>query len=143
VLNNAGYYPNQGPSGPSPEPSILHRFLASLIVQLFILTNFLIPYIKVFLGACYKYEREHRISERVFAGSLGGLDWSVKKGMEISDCVGAMNEGRVGQAISETVVWWIRGLTGGVHQGVGEGLLIMGIENEERKGKGMKGKTAR
>lgn len=46
-------------------PSILHRTLAITIIQLFILFQLVLPYVKFFLQAAYKYEREHKISVKL------------------------------------------------------------------------------
>ncbi|KAH6699839.1 hypothetical protein BKA61DRAFT_661754 [Leptodontidium sp. MPI-SDFR-AT-0119] len=48
-------------------PSLLHRTLAYAIVQLFILFQFVLPYLKVTLRAAYHYERMHKISEKVLS----------------------------------------------------------------------------
>lgn len=110
------------------DPSILHRILAAVIVQMFLLVHILLPYVKVFMAAAYRYERQHRISERVLSSSISTMDGVMRRGMEISNSVYRMNEGKVGQALNELMVWWIRGVTGGIHQGVGEGLVIIGLD---------------
>lgn len=110
------------------DPSILHRILAAVIVQMFLLVHILLPYVKVFMAAAYRYERQHRISERVLSSSVSTMDGVMRRGMEISNSVYRMNEGKVGQALNELMVWWIRGVTGGIHQGVGEGLVIIGLD---------------
>lgn len=38
-----------------------------------------------------------------------------------------MGDGKVGQAITETAAWFVEGVTGGIHEGVGEGMIIMGV----------------
>ena len=103
------------------------------------LLNFLIPHIKDFCAAAYRYERQNHISERFFSSSVNTMDWSVKKSMQFSDSVCRMNDGKVGQALGSMAVWWIRGVTGGIHEGVGQGLMIMGVEDfavARRAGKG-------
>jgi hypothetical protein len=42
-----------------------------------------------------------------------------------------MNDGKVGQAVNEMVVWWVRGVTGGVQQGVEAGLRLEGRERTD------------
>lgn len=115
-------------------PSILHRALAAMIVQMFLIVQFLLPYIKVFLAAAYRYERQHRISERVLSSSINTMDGVMKRSMEVSDTVGRMNDGKVGQALNELAVWWIRGVTGGIHDGVAEGLIITGLYGKGKQG---------
>jgi len=113
---------------PYQSPSILHRMLAAVIVQMFLIVHILLPYIKLFMAAVYRYERRHRISERVLSSGISTMDGVMRRGMEISNSVYRMNEGKVGQVLNELMVWWIRGVTGGIHQGVGEGLVIIGLD---------------
>ncbi|TLD24519.1 hypothetical protein E2P81_ATG11855 [Venturia nashicola] len=114
-------------------PSFLHRALATFIVQMFILFQFLIPYVNMFAAAVYKYERQNRISERVFASSVNTMDGVMKSTVRLGNSVCQMNDGKVGQALNDLVCWWIRGITGGVHSGVQEGLIVLGIERPYRQ----------
>lgn len=114
-------------------PSFLHRALATFIVQLFILFQFLVPYINIFVAAAYKYERQHRISERVFASSVNTMDGMVKSMVRLGNSLCQMNDGKVGQALNDLICWWIRGITGGVHCGVQEGLVVLGIERPRKQ----------
>jgi hypothetical protein len=41
-----------------------------------------------------------------------------------------MNDGKVGQALNDLSIWWITGVTAGIHQGVGDGLAIVGAKAE-------------
>ena len=100
------------------EPSVIHRLLADLILQVFILLKFLMPYVRYLVAALYGFERQHRISERVFVSSLNTMDGVVK----MSNSVGKMSDGKVGQIMSDFMVWWVREITGGIQEGVGEGL---------------------
>jgi hypothetical protein len=120
-----------------PEPSFLHRTLAALVVRMFIIFQILLPYIKVFFAAAYRYERQHRISERVFISSIDTIEGVMKSGVQFGNAVCQINNGKVGQAINDATVWWVKGVTGGIHQGVGEGLVILGVDNagKQRGGK--------
>lgn len=108
--SQANLYPTNTP----PPPSILHKILASTIVQLFIIVQVLLPYLKILLRTAYEYERTHHISEKV-----------LKSSVEVADNVG---KGRVGQALNDAASWLIEGITGGIHEGVGEGLNIIGAK---------------
>lgn len=109
-------------------PSVLHRALAALVVQIFLFINFLLPHIKAFLTWAYKYERQHRLSERIFASGVGTMDSMLRRAVELGNTVCSMNDGKVGHALNDLTLWWIRGVTGGIHQGVGEGLVLMGVD---------------
>jgi hypothetical protein len=114
-------------------PSFLHRGLATFIVQMFILFQFLLPYINIFAAAAYKYERQNRISERMFASSMNTMDGMMKSTVRLGNSVCQMNDGKVGQSLNDLICWWVRGVTGGIHQGIGEGLVVLGVERPYRQ----------
>ncbi|MBE7180866.1 MAG: hypothetical protein INR71_06600 [Terriglobus roseus] len=119
--------PAEGGGAEAPEDrSMLHRLVASAILQFFLVFNVLLPYVKVFLAAAYRYERRYRVSERAFSAGVGMADRMGKRGVELSQAVYALNDGKVGQSINGVVVYWVRGVTGGIHEGVGEGLTVVG-----------------
>jgi hypothetical protein len=111
-------------------PSLLQQVVASFIVQMFMITQFLIPYIKYCLAIVYKYERRYRISERVIASSVQTCEGMMKTGLQVTDTICRMNDGKVGQALNEMSVWWISGVTAGIHQGVGDGLAMLGAKED-------------
>lgn len=117
-------------SGVNAKPSVLQQAVASFIVQLFVITQFLLPYIKWCFAILYKYERQHRISERVIASSMQTCEGMMKTGLQVTDAISKMNDGKVGQTINEMTVWWVSGVSAGIHQGVGDGLTLLGAKNE-------------
>lgn len=112
-------------AGPPP-PSLLHRLLASGIVHLFVFFSFIVPYIKLVLRGAYRYERTHRVSERVFAAGLDLMDQVGQTGFGIAGIVMQIGNGKVGSLMAGTCAWWIEGISGGIHDGVGEGMARMG-----------------
>ncbi|KAJ9214155.1 hypothetical protein DTO166G4_4212 [Paecilomyces variotii] len=112
----------------SAEPSYLHRILAYSIIQCFLIIQLLSPYIRVLLQQAYQYERSHRITERVVTATLGAADSLGKSGVT---AVLGFREGRLGAAVSELASWWIEGVTGGICEGVGEGLIILGAARSQ------------
>lgn len=109
------------------EPSLLHRTLASTIIQLFILVQFILPYMRYFVAAAYQYDREHKISEKVLRQGIDTVDSLGKTGLSITGAIYSMGDGKVGQVITESAAWFIEGVTGGIHEGVGEGMVLMGV----------------
>jgi hypothetical protein len=109
-------------------PSLLHKTLASTIVQLFILFQFILPYVKILLASAYQYERTHRISEKILARSMDTVDGIGKRGLTITAAIYGIGDGKVGQALNEVISWVVKGVTGGIHDGVGEGMIIMGAK---------------
>lgn len=112
---------------PPQDPSILHRMTATLVLQTFIFIQFLLPYIKIFLAHAYLFEREHQITRRFVNGSITTVDDIGRRSLRLSQTICQMNDGKVGQAINEMTIWWVRGVTGGMQQGFEEGL------NRERR----------
>lgn len=112
---------------PNGAPSVIHRVLAASIVQFFILFHFVMPYIKLLVGHAYRLERTHRISERMFRASINTVNEFGRAGMQVADSVCRMDDGKVGHAINEILIWWIRGIAGGIHQGLDEGIDIIGV----------------
>ncbi|KAI4624676.1 hypothetical protein J4E83_004352 [Alternaria metachromatica] len=117
---------------PPRDPTILHRLTASLVLQSFILMQFLLPYIKLFLSYTYQFERKHQITKRLVNTGVATVDDIGRKTLRLSQTVCQMNDGMVGQAINEMTIWWVRGVTGGVQQGLAEGLQAMRIAESQR-----------
>ncbi|KAG9244213.1 hypothetical protein BJ878DRAFT_507325 [Calycina marina] len=105
-------------------PSILHRILALSIVQLYILVQIILPYIQFILHAAYTYDRKHKISEKVLSKGVETANVVGKRGIGLASIVFGVAEGEVGQKMAEAASWFIRGVYGGVHDGIGEGLLM-------------------
>lgn len=110
-----------------PPRSYLHRLLASSIVQIFLIVRFLLPYFQIFLRQLYEYERSHRITERIVTTTLDAADGLGKSGVNIGSAVCKLNEGRIGAAVGNLATWWIEGVAGGIYEGVGEGMMHLGL----------------
>ncbi|KAI9794482.1 MAG: hypothetical protein M1833_000395, partial [Piccolia ochrophora] len=61
----------QGGQASSSPPSLLHRFLASTIVQIFVVLRFLFPYVRQLCSTAYTYDRTHHVSERLVTRGVG------------------------------------------------------------------------
>lgn len=131
---NAGYNSRNLSGDADHQPSLLHRTLASTIVQLFILFQIILPYLKYLLSAAYQYEREHKISEKVLSQSIDTVDTIGKRSLSITGAIYGMGDGRVGQVITNAASWFVEGVTGGIHEGVGEGMVIMGAKKPSPSG---------
>ena len=46
--------------------------------------------------------------------------------MSLTTAIYGMGDGKVGQMITHTAAWFVEGITGGIHEGVGEGMVIIG-----------------
>ncbi|KAB8299315.1 hypothetical protein EYC80_001390 [Monilinia laxa] len=121
-------------------PSLLQRSVAATIIQLFILFQFILPYLKYLLTLAYQYDRTHKISEKVLSKGIVTVDTLGKSGLAITGAVYGMGDGRVGQALTEAVAWVVEGVTGGVHEGVREGLVMLGAKSDGKNGASSKRK---
>ncbi|KAF1997346.1 hypothetical protein P154DRAFT_547402 [Amniculicola lignicola CBS 123094] len=113
---------------PPPNPSVLHRVTAAIVFQSFILIQFLLPYIKLLIGHAYRFERDHKVTQRIFNKSIMTVDELGRRSLQLSQTVCQMNDGKVGQALNELTMWWVQGLTGGLQQGISEGFVAFGAD---------------
>jgi hypothetical protein len=127
VEGNQPAAPNTPGRLPAPnQSSYLHRIIATCIVYGFIWVHFLIPYARTLLQSLYRYERHHRFTERILAATLHTADNIGKGSHNISSILLALSEGRVGAAVTNLTAWLIESVAGGVYDGVGEGLVVLG-----------------
>lgn len=118
---------------PPQNPTVLHRVTATLVLQMFLLIQFLLPYIRLFLAHAYRFERKHQITNRFVNTSVATMDDIGRRTLRFSQTVCQMNDGMVGQAINDMSIWWITGVTGGVRQGFAEGLRTMKVVEAQRR----------
>ena len=133
-LTRASRECNESVNGLASRPSLLHRIIAMFVFQLFILLNFLLPYVRLLIGHACQLERDHKVVRRLFSKSVEAIDTIGRKGVRLSQTVYQMNDGKVGQAINDLTFWWVQGLAGGIQQGIIEGVGILGPEHNERPG---------
>lgn len=119
---------------PPQDPTVLHRITATLVLQTFLLLQFLLPYIRLFLSHAYRFERKHQITKRVVNTSVATVDDIGRRTLRLSQTVCQMNDGMIGQAINEMSIWWITGVTGGVQQGLAEGLRAVRAAEAQQRG---------
>lgn len=117
------------------EPSLLHRLLASGIIQLFLFIQLILPHVRYLLYGAYRYEREHRLLEKVLSSSIDTVEQVGKRSFSIGGTLLKAGNGRLGGVVLESAAWWIEGISGGIHEGFGEGIGILGGE-EGRAGRG-------
>ncbi|PVI04119.1 hypothetical protein DM02DRAFT_519445 [Periconia macrospinosa] len=121
------------PREPPEDPSTLHRVIAILVFQTFVMIEFLLPYIKLLAGHAYRFEKEHKITQKMVNNGLMTADLLRQRSLELSHTVCQMNDGKVGQALNDMVIWMVRGLTGGFQQGVTDGITMMSNERSKNQ----------
>ena len=114
---------------PTQPPSLVHRLLASGIVQLFVFFRVVLPYLRTVLHSAYQYERTHHLSERAFASGIAAADRIGRRGASLLDTVLSSGNGKMGGLLVGTIAWWIEGISGGINEGVGQGMAILGKQD--------------
>ncbi|KAF2766212.1 hypothetical protein EJ03DRAFT_367696 [Teratosphaeria nubilosa] len=102
------------------EASLLHRSVATLTLSLFLLLSLVTPYVQLLLRTAYRYDRKHKIRERVCAQGVIAADALGRRTWVLVGSVCAMREGRVGEVVRDVV--------SGVAEGVGEGMEVCGFK---------------
>jgi hypothetical protein len=127
-LSNSSPHPHAISAGTCPaQPSYLHRLLAASIIYFCILLQYIMPYIKDVLIHLYRYDRAHRVTERVTAATLYVVEKVGRGSVNLGTSVLNMYDGKPVSAVSGAAEWWIEGVAGGIYEGVGEGMAILGI----------------
>jgi len=111
--------------GASQDSSLLQRITAMIVIQTFVLIRFLLPYIKIFIGHAYRFEREHKVTQRLVNNGIMTAGSLRRTSLQLSRTICQMNDGKVGKALNDLALWWVGGLTGGLQQGIREGVMMM------------------
>ena len=56
-----------------------------------------------------------------------------KRGLGIVGAVLNGGNGKVGALLAGTCAWWIDGISGGIHEGLGEGMAIIAAKDSQRE----------
>jgi len=84
------------------------------------------------LNGAYQYEREHKISEKIISQSIETIDIVGKRGFGLAGVVFGVGDGKVGQLLTDTASWVVEGVAGGIHEGLGEGMLLMSARKPKK-----------
>lgn len=115
------------------DPTLLHRVVAMIVLQVFLFLSFLWPYVQTTCRGVYQYEREHHISEKLLNQSWTTANVLSKNTMAIAKTVCSWNDGQVGIALEDMVFWWVHGVTGGLRDGVRDGMEVFGVKGIDRR----------
>lgn len=111
--------------------STLHRCVAAVTLYIFLAISFLTPYIQLLIRQAYHFDRRHKISDRVLAQSVIAADAVGRQTIMIAQHVCRLNEGKVGEAMKGVGVYCVQGFSGGVYDGLGEGMQALGLRNSD------------
>ncbi|KAK4948840.1 hypothetical protein LTR10_012213 [Elasticomyces elasticus] len=115
------------------ERSTLHRAVATTTLYLFLALSVILPYVQLLLQQAYQYDRRYKISDRVLAQSYITANALGKQAMIFAAHIGAMNDGQLGVVVKDAGLWWLRGVSGGLYDGVGDGMQALGCKIKESK----------
>jgi hypothetical protein len=112
VRDELGYQQPVSPRNPSGENNNILRKTVSDSVCLFMaLLIFLLPFLMASFNRILKYEREHRLSEKVLSNGVATVSAFGERGLDLKDS-------RVGSALLGTGIWFFDGIVGGVNDGL-------------------------
>ena len=107
---------NTATSSATKPRSMLHRGLSAGIVCLCLVFRIFLPWIRILFSTAYRYERNYRVSEKLFATTMSATDSVGRKAIEVaSTALGS-------DLVVEGVAYCVDGFCGGLSEGFGEGL---------------------
>lgn len=108
-------------------PSLLHRFLASFIIQIFLLCQLVLPYVRYCLHKAYHYERTHQVLKTILATSVNIGARIATLWWDILQLIAKIHDKKLVTMLASILLWWVQGISGGIHEGIGEGMSIIGL----------------
>lgn len=124
-------------SGPTARArqSILHQWVAATTLYIFLVVSFVLPYLQLLLRQAYQLDRKHKISDRMLAQSMLIADAMGKRTLTLATSVCAMNDGKVVDSMKIAGVYLVQGFSGGVYDGLGEGMQALGLRSGNNAGR--------
>ena len=103
----------------------LRSFIATTLIQFFVILALILPYCTRAFGTLYRIERRNRIAERLLVLIMGLVTACEDKSVGFNEAVGRFSESKIGNAVVETIIWSWDGLVGGFSDGIGQGVKIL------------------
>lgn len=111
------------------QKSLLHRLVQMVVLNLFLLTHFLLPYIITILKSAAKVERKYKVSETIVGHGMNCFNAAGRHCGRVAEVVLAASDGRPEQSVSGTFSWAVEEVTRGISDGVGEGLVVTRLKD--------------
>ena len=105
-------------------PNIIRSTVSVFLLQLTFLLAFLWPYIQYILQRCYRYERQHHITEMILARGLGATEALGDGALDVIDAGRRLASSRTGMAICGGASYVVEGVQGGISDAFSESLSI-------------------
>lgn len=117
-------------SRPSQPRSILHRGVRMTVVTMIFIWSILMPYLMYLLRSAARVERKYKLSETFVSHGMEFVNSIGKQSVSLTESMCQMNDGKVGQALTEALIWTVDGVAQGISDGVGEGLSIVSARSD-------------
>jgi hypothetical protein len=75
----------------------------------------------------------YQIAESVVATSMNAASTLCKGSISFGSTAMRFGDGKIGRAVLGLAIWWLTAVVGGIHEGVGEGFLILCGERQKNK----------
>ncbi|CAJ2513610.1 Uu.00g017290.m01.CDS01 [Anthostomella pinea] len=105
----------------TPERSFLHHSVAGLVANIVLVAYLLLSVMMFLVRVGAQYERQHHLSRQLAA-----------RGLVLGARIYALSDGRVGRAMTDLAAWAVENVTGGIQDGIGQGLFM--IERKRQEG---------
>ena len=103
----------------SPNPSLLHRALATTVLLICFIIRLIMPYLRSVATASYHYERSHQICETVLNSGMTTVDYLGKQAIRFARY--ALRH----ELSTRCIVYCVDGIQGGLTEGFGKGLRVI------------------
>ncbi|PSK33630.1 hypothetical protein B9Z65_7517 [Elsinoe australis] len=116
--------PFSRPQSPNPTPTssppLIQRLTTRLTLSLFQLLNLILPYLTLLATTLHALNKEHALFPRLASFAFATADATGRTAWSLSSALLALQHGR--------------GVSGGVWEGVGEGLIVLGFSGPQGRG---------
>jgi hypothetical protein len=117
----------------APERTLLWRTTAWIVLKLFLLIQILVPYLKHFMRSAAKFESDHQVTRRVFSTSIAMGGGFSRECWRLGQAICQMNDGMIGDVVSEAVGYCAESIGGGIQQGITEARSQQVARRKENK----------
>lgn len=108
------------------EPTLLQRGMKIAVANVILLVCMIWPYVLILLKQGAHYERKYKVSEQLLGRGIVLVNALGKRSAVVSQVIGKMGDGVVGQVVNGAVAWTVHGVASGISEGLEEGLSQTG-----------------
>ena len=94
-------------------------------MNLILLLHLILPYLVQLVRFTARLERKHKISENLVGYGIEIANSIGRQGVQMTETACKLHDGQVGQLVSESISWFVDGITRGVSDGMGEAIAVI------------------